>query len=259
MTAQMKESIFRVKLARAFGGAPQRLFRGRLWLFAAGLFAIQVLAWGQSGGPAKTPDLTGYWVSVVTTLDWRFRMVVPPKGDYFGLRLTPAGVRAVDAWDPAKDEAAGEQCRSYGAAGIMKIPGRLHITWPDEKTMRVEIDSGKQTRNFHFGNWKAPSGEATWQGESIAEWDTSGSGGLKVVTKHMRPGYLRKNGIPYSGNATLTEYFDVVHESNGDIRLVVTSDVDDPMYLQQPYATSVQFKKQADATGWDPTPCSARW
>ena len=228
------------------------------------LLAIQVLvnARAQTAGTPKTaalPDLTGYWVSVVTTLDWRFRMVVPPKGDYFGLRLTPAGMKIADAWDPAKDDASSEQCKSYGAAGIMRIPGRLRITRSDDKTLRVEFDAGTQTRIFHFGDWKAPSADVTWQGDSVAQWETSGSGGLKVVTTHMRPGYLRKNGVPYSENATMTEYFDLVHDANGDQRLIVTSNVEDPVYLQQPYINSVQFKKQADGSGWDPTPCSARW
>jgi hypothetical protein len=59
-------------------------------------------------------DPTGYWVSIVTE-DWRFCMITPPKGDYTGISLNAEGRRIADAWDPAKDEAAGEQCRSYGA------------------------------------------------------------------------------------------------------------------------------------------------
>jgi hypothetical protein len=254
----MKRTIFKNAAKRALVRQRERRCKGRL--LAAGFLVMELVAAGQSAGTAaKPPDLTGYWVSVVTTLDWRFRMVVPPKGDSFGLRLTPAARQAADAWDPAKDEAAGLQCKSYGAAGVMRIPARLHITQPDEKTLRVDIDAGTQTRIFHFGGGNASGGQATWQGDSAAEWDMTGSHGLKVVTKHMRAGYLRKNGIPYSEDATMTEYFDVLREGNGDTRLLLTSDVDDPKFLQQPYATSVQFKKQADGSGWDPTPCSARW
>ena len=226
-----------------------------LLVFATPLFPQS----GASAAEGKPIDLTGYWVSVVTTLDWRFRMVIPPRGDYFGIRLAPAAMRAASAWDPAQDEAAGEQCKSYGAAGIMLIPGRLHIVRQDAQTLRIDIDAGKQTRLLHFGDWKAPAGNATWQGDSLAQWDASGAGGLKVVTRHMRPGYLRRNGVPYSESAVVTEYFDVVRERNGDQRLIVTIDVADPMNLQQPYATSVQFKKEADGKGWNPTACSARW
>ncbi len=232
----------------------------------AGSLGMQAPAFAQDGTrtpaapKAGTPvDLTGYWVSVVTTLDWRLRMVPPAKGDYFAIRMTPAAMKLADAWDPAKDEAAGEQCKSYGAAAIMRIPGRLHITKPDANSLRMDLDAGVQTRVFHFGASKAPAGEPTWQGDSVAEWDSSGTGGLKVTTRNMRPGYLRKNGIPYSGNAVLTEYYDVVRERSGDQWLILTSVVDDPVFLPQPYTTSVQFRKQSDASGWDPTPCSARW
>jgi hypothetical protein len=145
----------------------------------------------------------------------------------------------------------------------MRIPGRLHITKPDEKTLRMDLDAGTQTRIFHFGDWKSPGGEATWQGESMASWITSGdasaTGGLKVVTRHMRAGYLRKNGVPYSENAVLTEYYDLIRERSGEQRIVVTTNVEDPAYLMAPYTNSIHFKKQPNASGWDPSACSARW
>jgi hypothetical protein len=235
---------------------------------------------GQAGPPpspeAGAPeDITGYWVSIVTE-DWRFRMITPPKGDYASLPLNAQGRKVADAWDPAKDEAAGEQCKSYGAAALMRVPGRIHITWQDDKTLRIDTDAGEQTRLFHFGASQAPSGEPTWQGYSVAKWEIpeAGRGGapgpgalrdpkeaggsLKVVTTHMRSGYLRKNGVPYSANAVLTEYYSRTHEPNGDSWLIVTTIVDDPMYLNQPFITSTHFRKQADASGWDPMPCSAR-
>ena len=59
-------------------------------------------------------DLTGYWVSVVTG-DWRFRMMTPLKGDYTSMPMNAEARKIADVWDPAKDEAAGEQCKSYGA------------------------------------------------------------------------------------------------------------------------------------------------
>ena len=207
-------------------------------------------------------DITGYWVLVVTE-DWRFRMVTPPKGDYTGVALNPEGRQIADAWDPAKDEAAGEQCRSYGAPNIMQVPGRIHITWQDDQTMKIETDAGTQARIFHFG--AAPSQGGGWQGVSKASWDlvTGGRGqapvgSLKVVTTNLKPGYLRKNGVPYSASALLTEYFDRVNESNGDAYLVVTTTVEDPVYLTQPFLTASHYKKQADASGWKHTPCSAR-
>ena len=211
---------------------------------------------------AAAIDLTGYWVSVIVE-DWKWRMVTPKKGVYEAIPLNPAGRKVADTWDPARDEAAGEQCRSYGAANIMRVPGRLHITWQNETTLKVDTDAGTQTRLFHFGAAPAP-GAASWQGHSLARWEygpgrgTARGGNLKVVTTNLRPGYLRKNGPPYSAGATVTEYYDINTLPNGDQWMTVTTKVEDPQYLVRHYLTSSDFKKLPDAAGWNPTPCSAR-
>jgi hypothetical protein len=220
------------------------------------------------GGPPPTAkaaalyDITGYWVSVVTE-DWRFRMVTPPKGDYTGITLNAEGRKIAGAWDPAKDEAAGEQCKAYGAPGIMRLPGRLHITWQDDQTLKIEADAGQQTRVLHFDS--AESGAGSWQGYSKAIWEmvpagrgVTPVGSLKVVTTRLRPGYLRKNGVPYSANATLTEYFDRVNEPGGGAYLVITTTIEDPTYLAQPFLTSSHYRQQPDSSGWRLTPCSAK-
>src|SRR3974390_3071392 len=126
-------------------------------LFSATLFALGQGRGGRGApaGPPPTPkaaapvDLTGYWVSLVTE-DWRWRMLTPAKGDYTSLPLNPEGRKVADTWDAAKDVAAGNQCKAYGAAGLMRLPTRLHITWQDNNTMKVETDEGTQTRLFHF-------------------------------------------------------------------------------------------------------------
>ena len=217
---------------------------------------------GGGGGPAVSPkqaapiDLTGYWVSPVIE-DWKFRMVTPNKGEFGGLPLNPAGRKLGESWDPAKDEAAGEQCRAYGAASIMRLPGRLHITWQDDTTLQVETDTGTQTRVFRFGSTPAAAGEPTWQGNSVAQWNVPGRS-LKVVTTNLRPGYVRKNGAPYSNRATVTEYWEMRTLPNKDQWLTVTTKVDDPVYFTRPYITSSDFKKLPSAAGWNPTPCSAK-
>jgi hypothetical protein len=196
-------------------------------------------------------------------------MVAPAKGDYMGIPITVEAQKIADAWDPAKDEAAGNQCKYYGAASIMTFPERLHIAWQDDDTLRMDIDAGTQTRLLHFGHGMAPGGDATWQGDSLASWQsrqgpllrssTPAARFLKVTTTHMMPGYLRRNGVPYSEKAVLTEYYDIMREQSGDQVLIVTTVVDDPIDLDQSLILTAQFKKQADASGWDPTPCSARW
>jgi hypothetical protein len=210
-------------------------------------------------------DLTGYWVSVVTQ-DWRWRMITPAKGDYASIPITLEAKKAGDNWDPARDEAAGEQCKSYGAPALMAVPTRLRITWQDANALKVETDAGTQTRLFYFGDKRPQRGAPTWQGESIARWDrpsaargrASKGGSLKVVTSHLRPGYLRKNGVPYSADAVLTEYWDVSSDPNGDQWITLTSTVQDDKYLREPWVTALNFKKEPDGAKWDPTPCSSR-
>src|SRR5688572_22815399 len=98
----------------------------------------------QTGRAAAPRDLTGTWVSVVTE-HWHLRMLVPPKGEFAMLPLNPEARKLATAWDPAKEPAA-EQCRSYGAAAIMRVPGRFNIQWVDDNTLQMDIDSGTQTR-----------------------------------------------------------------------------------------------------------------
>jgi hypothetical protein len=212
-------------------------------------------------------DLAGYWVSLVTE-DWRWRMMTPPKGDYPSIPLNAEGKRVADAWDPAK-ETADDKCKAYGAGNIMRIPERLHITWENENTLKVETDAGQQTRRLVFGPRTAQvatSGTADGglQGVSVATWQYAGGrgprgampiGDLKVVTTGMRPGYLQRNGVPYSANAVITEYFNRVAEPNGDVYLIVTTIVEDPQYLNARFARSSHFKREPDGSKWRPSPC----
>src|ERR1700691_2718864 len=249
--------------------------RYRISLVVVGLLMAQAGLHAQGrgggrGGPPMAPkaaapiDLTGYWVSIVTE-DWRYRMVTPAPGDYQGVPMTQAAVKIADAWDPAKEEASGDLCKSYGAPTILRVPEHLHITWQDDQTIKMETDAGKQTRVFHFGDWKGAGGEPTLQGDSLAQWETQRAGDqvvggtLKVATSHLKAGYLRKNGVPYSENTGLMEYYDLVKERNGDLLMVVTIVVTDPMYLREPFIISSHFKKLPDDTGWKLSGCSARW
>jgi hypothetical protein len=226
-------------------------------------------------------DPAGYWVPLITE-DWRMRMVTPPKGDYASVPLNAEGRRVADTWDLAKDDAAGNQCKAFGVGGITRQPSRLHITWQDDFTMKLEYDAGQQTRLLHFGTTSVPAGEKTWQGSSMAEWDVPPAGGrgaagnaagargaqgltvsgkrgaLKIVTTNMRDGYMRKNGVPYSERAVVTEYVDRLGpEPDGAIYLLIRTTVDDAKYLQQPFVTSTHFRLEADgAAKWHPTPCA---
>jgi hypothetical protein len=249
-------------------------------LFAA-LTTAQPAAQGGRGGVPQEPqsaraaapiDLTGQWVSLITD-DWRWRMMSPPKGDVLYLPVNDAGRRMAEDWDPARDAASGEACRAYGAGGIMHLPGRLRISWENDNALKLETDTGQQTRIFNFGKVQPPEGEPTWQGFSLAAWELPGGGrggrgrgaggsplrpgsALKVQTGRMRLGYYRRNGVPYGLNATMTEWFTTISEPDGNTYLLVTKILEDAQYLNAPYVRTVQFKKEDGTAGWNPIPCS---
>jgi hypothetical protein len=262
------------------------LYRGGVIAVGVAALTVSLAAQGRGRGaqPAGPPpvartaapiDLTGYWVSLIVD-EWRFR-VTPEKGDILYLPLNPRAREIASAWDPDKDKAEGNECRAYGAVGVMQRPGRLHVTWQDDNTLKIDTDAGTQTRLLRFGAAAAQAGEPTWQGQSAAQWqvngrpliDTGGTGfvpinrvqgaarggQLRVVTTNMKPGYLRKNGVPYSDRAVLTEYFTLLTGKENDTYIALTAMLEDPTYLTQPFVRTYTFKKAADQTGWDPTPC----
>jgi hypothetical protein len=238
---------------------------------ALGLGPDVVAQRGQGAAPPAAPppspqaaapiDVTGYWVAIVNE-DWRWRMVTPPKGDVASVPLNPEGTKVANSWDPATDGS----CLAYGAAGLMRIPTRLHITWENERTIKVETDARQQTRRLLFDKSQPAPAQGSLQGHSVAEWELAGggrgaaaqtarSGSLKVATTMMSSGWLRKNGVPYSENASLTEYFDRFAAPNGDEWLVVTTIVSDAKYLNQDFVTSTHFKKEPNGAKWAPSPC----
>jgi hypothetical protein len=265
------------------GGAGKGGGKGGPGAKAGGKGAPQAPASARAQAPI---DLTGYWVSLVTE-DWLYRMVTPAPGDVASVPVTNQAKQASKGWDPAKDEAEGNQCKAYGAAGLMRVPGRLNIGWADDNTLRIHMDSGNQTRLLHFTG--DVTGPRTLQGFSKASWEGTGRGGrggvfgipagvtgdptapggakgaqpirpgsLRVITTNMTAGYLRKNGVPYSEQATLSEWFDIVHEPDGTQYLIITTVVEDPVNLTQPFRTSTHFRREPDGSKFSPTPCSAR-
>lgn len=261
----------------------------------AGLISLLIAStplWAQGArGPMPKPmaakeeapiDLTGYWVSLITQ-DWRFRMVVPGSGEYAAIPINIKGKQTADAWRAAADEAAGKQCEAYGAAVLMRNPERLHITWQDANTLRVDTDSGMQTRLLHFlpptpgaplpGGSSAPfmaphtNTPPSWQGQSVARWSSVRAAGaaatnaprpdsFEVMTDDMLPGLLRKNGVPYGSQTTMHEWWGVYTEPTGEQWLTINTKVYDQEYLQKPYLYESIFMKEPNGSKWDPTPCS---
>lgn len=289
-----------------------------LAVIATGVSAVSAQR-GRGAGPAQPAqspqasapiDLTGYWVSIVNE-DWRWRMITPPKGDFASVQnlMTPEARKLADSWEPSQDGS----CLAYGAAALMRMPTRLHITWENENTLKIDTDAGQQTRRLIFDKSTAVPGQRSLQGFSLAEWERFGGGGggrgggggaapgaappgadaaalgrgaapspgaapapatlagrgapagpggpqatragnLKVITTNLSGGWLRRNGVPYSEMATVTEFYDRF-AVGGDQWLVVTTVVSDPKYLTQDFVTSSHFRREPDAAKWDPTPC----
>jgi hypothetical protein len=169
----------------------------------------------------------------------------------------------------------------------MRQPTHLRIAWQDDSTLRIEADAGAQTRLFRFGppadrgrmdysnatyfppppaRLEAPPGvEPSLQGHSIATWHivpaagiVQRGGSLKVVTTRLQPGYYWRNGMPYTGNAVLTEYFRLMELPDKSQWIRMTQIVEDPDYLTQPWVVNYAFKKLSDGSLWNPTACSGR-
>ncbi len=217
-------------------------------------------------------DNTGPWVSLITH-DWVYRMITAANGDVSYVPLNAEGRRIAEAWDPARDEAAGEQCKGYAAPAIMRLPSRVEIRWQDDNTLTLDIDTGMQTREFHF-NQSEPQVARSWQGWSTASWQLSGTteqfypgptslgqvkraGSLKVDTENLRAGSLRKNGVPFSEDAFMTEYYNLIVEPDGNQYLVIQTFVADPRYLTGHFVRTLQFKREPDGSKRNPVACSA--
>lgn len=224
----------------------------------------------QSARSEAPVDLTGYWVSVVSE-DWPWRTHTPAKGDYASIPLNAEGRRVADLWTESQDGS----CLAFGAAAVLRMPTRVHITWADDSTLKVETDNGAQTRLFHFDRAAAKGTvPRSLQGTSLAEWQHSevvrargAEGGetsarvdsgawtpLKVTTTNLQAAWLRPNGVPVGENALVTEYFDYLVE--GEVQwLVVTTMVDDPQYLSERLVISSNFRRESNGARWAPQPC----
>jgi len=224
---------------------------------------------GRGGQPPQTAraaspmDIAGYWTALITD-DWQYRMITPAKGDARHIPLNNAGQQVAGQWDPAADEAAGLACKGYGAPSIMRLPTRINVTWENDEVLRIDTDFGMQTRLFNFPGANARPGERSWQGFSTAAWEVrpgANPGGpgasLKVDTTNLREGYLRKNGIPFSEETFMTEYYNLITEDDGARYLVIQTYVKDPVYLNGHWVRTLQYRREADGSKWNPTPCTA--
>jgi len=238
----------------------------------AALFSAPADAQPPGPGDARSPrdaalfDMTGQWVAVVNE-DWRWRMITPPVGDVSSLPVNNRGRTEAQAWDLERDRAEGQLCKAFGAPGLMRQPTRIRVSWDDDDTLVLDFDAGRQTRYFEFGS-ADPEAPPTLQGHSQASWyrqtvqrgvfgsSANPGGALHVETMNLAPGYLRPNGVPYSDQTVIKEYFHTFTlPGDGGTWLIVTSVIDDPVYLNQELILSTQFRNETGRAGWNPRDC----
>jgi hypothetical protein len=199
------------------------------------LASLLLLALGLVSRPAFAQvDLTGEWGQKISE-DEPERGPGPEIGDYTGIPVTdPARVRA-DAWDAQRWEMLEHECEPHPADYAPRGPAALRM-WSEVDPFTQEVVAWHMlwryklsTRTIYMDGRPHPSKYAapTWQGFSTGEWEGDI---LKVTTDHLKEGWLRRNGLPRSEQATLIEYF-IRH---GEFFTQVT-DVEDPLYLTEPF------------------------
>jgi hypothetical protein len=251
-------------------------------LAAVCIIGQTALGQGRGRAPAEPPqpaeqaapiDLTGYWESSVTE-DWRWRMLTAPPGDYASVPLNPAGQAIAKQFNPAPYGSGWTEtidCRAYGAAGLMRMPTRVHITWTNPNQLQIQTDWGQQTREIYFNRRDVPRDAPSAQGHSLADWiiPQSGvgrgrgprpkpvTGKLHVLTDNLVPGWLRRNGVPYGAHTQVTEWYQGFTDPTGKHWFDVTTQVEDREYLTAPFITSSDFRQETDGSKWSPHPCKA--
>jgi len=195
-------------------------------------------------------------------------MLTPPVGDVSSLPVSGRGRQAAAAWDLERDRAEGNLCRAFAGPGLIRQPTRIRISWEDDNTLLLDFDAGRQQRRLEFGPAPATAPAPSLQGYSQASWysqrlsrgvfgaSTTDKGALHVVTTGFTGGYLRPNGVPYSDQAVMKEYFhSFTLPGDAGTWLIVTTVVEDPVYLTQELIMSTQFKKEDSQSAWNPRPC----
>jgi hypothetical protein len=214
------------------------------WLFALALAAL----------PASAQvNLVGYWNPIYHE-DFDERIPGPEIGDYLGLPISDAARLRADTWDASLLTLPEHQCKphpsTYGFRGV----GTLRI-WEerDEDTqaliaMHTHIEWQEQRRTIYMDGRPHPPEFAphTWQGFSTGRWEGDA---LVVETTHLKAGWMRRNGLPLSDQATMTDRF----HRYGDIMTHVMM-VEDPVYLTEPLVKTNGFQLSPTGT-MAPYPC----
>ena len=185
-------------------------------------------------------DFSGEWAPRFWE-DQPERVPGPELGDYLGIPISEAARLRAESWDASIQTLPEWQCRPHSADYIWRGPSNLRISKEVDPVSR-EITAfhaewlRSVDRAIYLDGRPHPPADAlhTWAGFSTAKWDGDM---LTVTVTHLKEGYLRRNGLPRSDKATLTEHW----IRNGDILTVMTI-VNDPVYLTEPFVRTTDYE-----------------
>ena len=204
------------------------------------LWTIAILAVLASPASAQS-FLNGDWVGIFHE-DQPERGPGPDLADYLGLPINAAARQYAQSWDASRLTLPEHQCRAHVSPYIYRGPIRVRITEevdPDTQNViaiKHFLSTYAQERTIWLDGRPHPSATAphTWMGFSTGRWEGRV---LRVETTHIKQGWIRRNGVPMSANAKLTEYF-VRH---GNILTVMTI-TEDPVYLEEPFVRTTDLQ-----------------
>jgi hypothetical protein len=204
--------------------------------------AVSIVLWVlMSSIPAYAQvDFTGEWAPRFYE-DQPERVAGPELGDYLGLPITDAARMRADTWNAAVQTLPEWQCRPHSADYIWRGPSNLHI-WKevDPVTRAITAFHAEWLRsvdNVYFLDGRphpSPNAAHTWGGFATAKWDGDI---LTITVSHLKEGYVRRNGVPRSDLATVTEHW--IRHGNW---LTVVTIVNDPVYLSEPFIRSTDYE-----------------
>jgi hypothetical protein len=185
-------------------------------------------------------DFSGEWAPRIYE-DQPERVAGPELGDYLGLPITDAGRMRADTWNAAIQTLPEWQCRPHSADYIWRGPSNLRISKEvDPVTRQITAFHAEWLRsvdNIYYLDGRphpSPNAPHTWGGFSTAKW----TGNILTITvTHLKEGYVRRNGVPRSDLATVTEHW-IRHGK----WLTVATIVNDPVYLSEPFIRTTDYE-----------------
>ena len=203
-------------------------------------------------------DFSAVW-SAITQEDWAERAPGSEIGDFGGLPINAAALRRAESWDPSLFAIPEYQCRVHAADYAQNFSDARIWEERDRETqtliaIHIHYFAWQTERTIWMDGRKHPSDlePYTSMGFSTGEWTGPSKTILKIDTSHLLEFYIRRNGIPRSDKAKVTEYL-VMH---GDNMLTWTVIIDDPIYLEEPFIRNRDFNRAVDRE-IAPYPCES--